>query len=316
MAAPARMWWCCARPRACWTRWQSQRCGSGPDGRLAGGVYTTAAAGGCGGTQPAQFGAPLPFSQSGARAAIAAAGCCTLEPLPRRLPPAGGAQRRQTCRGLRRRRRRGCPPAWAAAPTSCQRRWRRGRARPWRRRRCSLMCCAPSQPRSGRASRSVWCTRTARCWPAPTAWRSRAQRWAPGWCRGCAPGWRVGRLDRRAALPGRVAKPARPHRTPRCPPRLLLRTQVVTGTSAVPSFTDVPPSKKSGSSLQYGPYQDTQPFTLKPISGVPRSSRLAQAPAPLPPQLVSWRSSPAPCAPSLALHPHMPHPCTPPRSAL
>lgn len=95
MAAPARMWWCCARPRACWTRWQSQRCGSGPDGRLAGGVYTTAAAGGCGGTQPAQFGAPLPFSQSGARAAIAAAGCCTLEPLPRRLPPAGGAQRRQ-----------------------------------------------------------------------------------------------------------------------------------------------------------------------------------------------------------------------------
>lgn len=142
------------------------------------------------------------------------------------------------------------------------------------------MCCAPSQPRSGRASRSVWCTRTARCWPAPTAWRSRAQRWAPGWCRGCAPGWRVGRLDRRAALPGRVAKPARPHRTPRCPPRLLLRTQVVTGTSAVPSFTDVPPSKKSGSSLQYGPYQDTQPFTLKPISGVPRSSRLAQAPAP------------------------------------
>lgn len=43
-------------------------------------------------------------------------------------------------------------------------------------------------------------------------------------------------------------------------------TEVVTGTSAVPSFTDVPPSKKSGSSLQYGPYQDTQPFTLKPIS--------------------------------------------------
>ncbi len=43
--------------------------------------------------------------------------------------------------------------------------------------------------------------------------------------------------------------------------------QVLTGTNEIPSFTTVPPSKKSGATVQYGPYENTQPFTLQPISG-------------------------------------------------
>lgn len=43
-------------------------------------------------------------------------------------------------------------------------------------------------------------------------------------------------------------------------------TEIVLGTSNTASFTAVPPSKQSGSVVQYGPYQSTAPFTLQPIS--------------------------------------------------
>lgn len=43
-------------------------------------------------------------------------------------------------------------------------------------------------------------------------------------------------------------------------------TELFLGSSDVPSYTEVKPSKRSGSTLKYGPYADTAPFAAKPIS--------------------------------------------------
>lgn len=59
-------------------------------------------------------------------------------------------------------------------------------------------------------------------------------------------------------------------RTGRSPPLHLLPgllPQIATGTANIPSFTSVPPSKRAGQVVQYGPYDDTPPLTLKPIAG-------------------------------------------------
>lgn len=52
-----------------------------------------------------------------------------------------------------------------------------------------------------------------------------------------------------------------------CAPAARLLSQVATGTADIPSFTSVPPAKKEGQVLRYGPYEDTPPLTLKPIVG-------------------------------------------------